>query len=89
MSLSQPHLEQRRSGPEAATTLQTVPRRLPGWGPHREPEHKQNWRQRMSEPVPLREAMQAFWAQRNAMIIAADPEPDPEPEPEPEPEAGA
>ena len=26
----------------------------------------------MSEPVPLREAMQAFWAERNAMIVAAD-----------------
>ena len=49
----------------------------------------------MSEPVPLREAMQAFWAERNAMLIAADldpepePEPDPEPEPEPDLEAGS
>ena len=44
----------------------------------------------MSDPVPLREAVQAFWAARNAMIVAADPGPEPEPEPEPEsePEAG-
>jgi hypothetical protein len=44
----------------------------------------------MSEPVPLREAMQAFWAEQTAMILAADPKPDPEPEsvPDPEPEAG-
>jgi hypothetical protein len=49
----------------------------------------------MSEPVPLREAVKAFWAERNAMLIAADldpepePEPDPEPEPEPDLEAGS
>ncbi len=41
----------------------------------------------MSEPVPLREAMQALWAELNVMIVAADPEP--EPEPDPESEAGA
>ena len=43
----------------------------------------------MSEPVPLREAMRAFWAERNAAIIAADPKPDPEPEPDPGPESGS
>jgi hypothetical protein len=44
-----------------------------------------------SEPVRLREALQAFWAERNAMIIAADPEPEsgPDPEPEPDVEAGS
>jgi hypothetical protein len=34
----------------------------------------------MSEPEPLREVLQAFWAGRNAMIVAADPEPESEPE---------
>jgi hypothetical protein len=43
----------------------------------------------MSEPVPLREAMQAFWAERHAMIIAADPEPDPKAEHEPDIEVGS
>jgi hypothetical protein len=45
----------------------------------------------MSEPVPLREAVQAFWVERNVMLVAADPEPEPNPDPEPElePEAGA
>lgn len=33
----------------------------------------------MSEPVPLRDAVQAFWAERNTMIVGTDPAPDPEP----------
>jgi hypothetical protein len=43
----------------------------------------------MSEPIPLREAVQAFWAERNAVIVAADPEPEPDPEPKPDLEAGS
>ena len=72
MSLSQPSRAVAGT-PETGTTLQArCPETAPAGAPSPELEHKQNWRQRMSEPVPLREAMQAFWAERNAMIVAAD-----------------